>query len=53
MPFFKFCGKCGEKKFHVARRSFLIKKVDRKPITTNEEICGRCYRKLKRIIRKV
>ncbi len=49
MPFFKPCKACGKKKFYVAQRSYVVPKVSPLPITSTGELCGRCFRKIKRV----
>lgn len=52
MQLFKICGRCKRKRlwFNVHKRSYQTN-ADRLPVTTIEERCGRCYRKLKRFLK--
>lgn len=45
------CEKCGSNRWFVRKRSYVVEKISNKPITTNNEICGKCAKKLTKIVK--
>lgn len=50
MPFFKQCQVCHKTKFYVARREYKIKQLSIYPVKSNDELCGKCYKNIKKIV---
>lgn len=52
MIIYGICSKCGKSKWFIRHRRYLVPKVSRKPITTADEMCGKCARNLKKLIKR-
>lgn len=50
MTFFKRCEKCHKNKFYVAKREYKIAKLSIYPVTSNSELCRKCYKEIKKIV---
>jgi len=48
MTFLEKCVRCNKKRFYIAHRSYKTQKMGK--ITSNDEICGSCFRKVKLLI---
>ena len=52
MQIFGKCKKCNKMGFFIRTRQYTVPKVSRKPITTADEMCGRCAKSLAKIIKR-
>lgn len=52
MSLLKTCATCKKRKlkFFIKRRSYLFKKVSAFPITSEGELCGLCFKKIKKLV---
>jgi uncharacterized CHY-type Zn-finger protein len=46
------CKKCNKYGFFIRKRQYTVPKVSSKPITTADEMCGKCAKSLAKIIKK-
>ena len=46
------CKKCNKYGFFIRTRQYTVPKVSSKPITTADEMCGKCAKSLAKIIKK-
>lgn len=47
--FFHKCAICKKRRFFVSHRTYTMPKVSPKPITSQDELCGPCFRTIKKI----
>ncbi len=52
MPFFKKCESCHHKRFYIGKRNYYIKELGNLPITSKGNLCGTCFKGIKRLVKK-
>ena len=52
MHLFSRCKKCNKNGWFIRKREYTVPKVSSKPITTADEMCGKCAKNLSLIIKR-